>query len=318
MRIGLAGAGRIGEVHFRTLIEDPRCSAVTVFDVDAARAEELAGQGSADVVTSVDRLLADSDALVVASPTPTHLPLLRAAVAQGLPTFCEKPIAIDSADVRRVSDEVASAGAVVQVGFHYRFDPALRELASVGWSGSSRQLRVHSTTEFAPSAEYLAEAGGLIADKLIHELDMVRWMTGAEPVKVAALTADPADAGGQPMRAGLLIQLTDGAIATVWGAYQSVAGFDLAVEREDADGVLVMGNRRPVSEMPVRVSPNDVPDFRLRFVDAYRAELEAFIEVARGERDNPCPLIEAVRTQLLVDACSRALSSGTVVTVPVP
>ena len=55
---------------------------------------------------------------------------------------------------------------------------------------------MHSTTEFAPSAEYLAGAGGLIADKLVHELDMVRWLTGSEVTRVAALPAvgSPSDA----------------------------------------------------------------------------------------------------------------------------
>ncbi|MDQ6527369.1 Gfo/Idh/MocA family oxidoreductase [Nocardioides sp. LHD-245] len=314
VRVGLAGAGRIGEVHFASLLRDPRCGTVKVHDLDVSRATELtvtAPDARASVARSTVELFDDIDALVIASPTPTHLPLLREAISRGVPTFCEKPVAMASADVERVAAEAAAGGVAVQVGFHYRFDPALQELAAEGWAGGRKMLRILSTTAFAPTAEYLAGAGGLIADKLIHELDLVRWMTGSQPRSVCALTADE-----EAMTAALVVTFEDGGIATIWGGYESVAGFDLTVEKEDASGARVIGNRRPLSNKPLEVPVSTVTDFRERFMDAYAIEIAAFLDVVAGERENPCSLDEAVATQRLVDACAESLITAQVVPVP--
>jgi myo-inositol 2-dehydrogenase/D-chiro-inositol 1-dehydrogenase len=234
----------------------------------------------------------------------------------GLSVFCEKPVAAEPAEVQALAERSRTSGCPVQVGFHYRFDPALRNLADRSAASSGpRLLRVHSTTEFAPSAEYLAGAGGLIADKLVHELDMVRWLTGSEVTRVAALPAVGAPRDAETMTAAVTLELADGGLAAVWGGYRSVAGFDLAVEVETPEIVMVVGNRRPVGETSEQVPPSLVVDFRQRFVDAYRAELDAFLALARGVGPNRCDLQEAVRTGLLVEAARTALEEGRVVDV---
>lgn len=317
MRIGLAGAGRIGEVHLRTLTRDPAVRQVCLYDPDRDRAATLADEYGALVVPSVEDLVADVDALVIASPTPTHEALLGRALDQRLPAFCEKPVAEELSQIEELAERAVRAACPVQVGFHYRFDPALRDLAARSASGSgSRRLRVHSTTEFAPSAAYLAGAGGIVADKLVHELDMVRWFTGSEVVRVAALPAREVEGGtggGEVMTAVLTLELADGGLAMVWGGYRSVAGFDLAVEVETADAVWVAGNRRPPSDEPVALAPSGVADFRDRFSAAYEAELHAFLALAREEAPNPCDLAEALQTQRLVAAAQVALNEGRVV-----
>jgi myo-inositol 2-dehydrogenase / D-chiro-inositol 1-dehydrogenase len=316
MQVGLAGAGRIGEVHLRTLTEHPVVSAVRLYDPDQVRAEALADAHGACPVAGVEQLFEGVDALVIASPTATHVALLELAMTAGLPVFCEKPVAAELADIEELAERSRRTGCPVQVGFHYRFDPVLQDLAArSSSSGGPRLVRVHSTTEFAPSSEYLAGAGGLVADKLVHELDMVRWLTGSEVTRVAALPAVGVPRDAEPMTAAVTLELADGGLAAVWGGYRSVAGFDLAVEVETPEAVLVVGNRRPVSEKSEQVTPSTVVDFRDRFVDAYHAELDAFLALARGVGPNRCDLQEAVRTQHLVAAARTALAEGRVVAV---
>jgi len=316
VRVGLAGAGRIGEVHLRTLTGHPAVSQVHLYDPDQARLAALAQAHGAHAVRSIDELCVQVDALVIASPTATHVELLDRAMSASLPAFCEKPVAAELKEIEELADRASRTGCPVQVGFHYRFDPALRELAERSSSAAGpRLVRVHSTTEFAPSPEYLAGAGGLIADKLVHELDMIRWMTGSEVTSVAALPAAGAPREAEAMTAALVLQLADGGLAAVWGGYRSVAGFDLVVEIETPREVLVIGNRRPVGEQPASVAPSSVADFRDRFRSAYHAELDAFLALARGGGVNPCDLEEAVRTQRLVEAARTALDEGRVVSV---
>lgn len=217
-----------------------------------------------------------------------------------------------------MAERSAQTGCPVQVGFHYRFDPALRELAGSSDTGP-RSLRVHSTTEFAPSAAYLAAAGGLVADKLVHELDMVRWLSGSEVVRVAALSSAPAAGeGGNVMTAALTLELADGGLAAVWGGYRSVAGFDLSVEVETAEAVRVAGNRRQVSDGPSAVRRSTVADFRDRFAAAYAAELDAFLALVDGGAPSPCDLFEVLQTQRLVVAAQTALTERRVVSLMDP
>ncbi|WP_131105949.1 Gfo/Idh/MocA family oxidoreductase [Ornithinimicrobium sufpigmenti] len=316
MRVGLTGVGRVGEVHLKNLCGSSGVSEVLVHDAHRARAESVAEEHGARVVTSFDDLLCSVDALVVASPTETHADILDRAIARGVPTFCEKPVSTELVEIADLAVTAAQSQTDVQVGFHYRFDPALRTLAAgLSTTDGPHQVRVHSTTEFAPSQEYLAGAGGLILDKLIHELDMLRWLTGAEVSHVSALALSPEAPASEPMTASLTLQLNDGGLATIWGAYRSSAGFDLTVEVENTGGVQVMGSRRPATEMPTQVGPSKITDFRDRFATAYELEMTAFLDLAQGTGKNPSDLDEAVRTHQLVEAARTALLTGTVVAV---
>src|SRR5262245_33557958 len=98
LHVGLIGVGRIGAFHLRTLAALDGVAAITVTDADATRAAELAGPAGAAVAPSPDALVAAGvDALVIATPTPAHAPLLELAARAGLPAFCEKPVALDVA-----------------------------------------------------------------------------------------------------------------------------------------------------------------------------------------------------------------------------
>jgi myo-inositol 2-dehydrogenase/D-chiro-inositol 1-dehydrogenase len=227
-------------------------------------------------------------------------------------------VAAELSTIQQLAGRAEQCSIGVQVGFHYRFDPMLQALSDrVRTSGGQRWMRVHSTTEFAPPEDYLASAGGLIADKLIHELYLVRWFTGAEVTTIAVLGARLADEGasGEPMAAGLLLQISDGGVASIWGGYRSMAGFDLTVEVETSEAVLVIGNRRPVTDDVAMVPPSGTVDFRERFAEAYKMELQAFLEFVQGRRANPCDLQEAVRTQAVVAAAQTALRDELVTTV---
>jgi myo-inositol 2-dehydrogenase / D-chiro-inositol 1-dehydrogenase len=95
LRVGLVGVGRIGAFHAETLRTLETVSSLTVADSDAARARQVAEALGATAVETPEALLeAGVDALVIATPTPGHAPLLRLAASAGVPAFCEKPVAL--------------------------------------------------------------------------------------------------------------------------------------------------------------------------------------------------------------------------------
>ena len=183
MHIGVVGAGRIGAFHARTLASLPEVGRVTIADVEPSRG---------DVATADELIAAGVEALVIATPTIAHAPLLRLAAAAGLPAFCEKPVALELDVLDSVIAEVARAGILVQVGFQRRFDDeyrAARDAVAAGAIGTLLVLRAATHDPAPPSEAYIAGSGGIFRDLHIHDLDAIRFVTGQEIVEVYAAGA---------------------------------------------------------------------------------------------------------------------------------
>jgi myo-inositol 2-dehydrogenase/D-chiro-inositol 1-dehydrogenase len=324
MRIGLAGVGRIGSLHARTLCDLPRAPELLVADPVAERAAALASERDAIAAVPAGELLAAGlDALVVASATDTHAALVTAAVAAGIPVFCEKPLAADLAATRAVVDAVDAAGAVVQVGFQRRFDAgyrALRDAVADGRLGWTHTLRSTTFDPAPPPAGYLPGSGGLFRDCGVHDFDAVRFVTGREVVEVYATGANRGDgffaAAGDVDTASALLTLDDGTLGTVSCTRYNGAGYDVRLEVFGSAGSLAAGldERTPLASaephpgLPAGGKP--YANFLERFHDAYAAELRAFVEVAAGGADNPCPPADALAAFRIAEACELSRAEG--------
>ena len=121
MRIGLIGLGRIGAFHAETLTGLGVDLVVT--DALPEATERVARKYRAEPAADPAALLAAGmDGVVIAAATDAHPQLILAAVAAGLPVFCEKPIARGAAEAAEVLRHCTGAGARVQIGYNRRFD----------------------------------------------------------------------------------------------------------------------------------------------------------------------------------------------------
>src|SRR5947208_11162665 len=167
LRIGVVGVGRIGALHAETL---SRLDGVSVFlaDADPIRAREVAASLGAAAAPTPERLLAEGvDALVIATPTPGHAPLLRLAASAGVPAFCEKPVALELVTIDDVLEHVERAGILVQIGFQRRFDAgyqAARDAVASGALGNLLVARAATHDPAPPPEEYIATSGGIFRD----------------------------------------------------------------------------------------------------------------------------------------------------------
>ncbi|MCX4671087.1 Gfo/Idh/MocA family oxidoreductase [Streptomyces sp. NBC_01381] len=326
MRIGLIGTGRIGTFHSAALRRHPDVAALVVADVDAGRAADLASRIGATAAASVDELFTGGvDAVVITAATSAHAELIGRAARARLPVFCEKPIALDLAGTLSALREVESAGTVLQLGFQRRFDAgyrAARDAVRAGRLGRLHTVRAITADPAPPPAAYLPLSGGLYRDCLVHDFDMLRWVTGREVTEVYATGSDAGPAmfreADDVDTAAAVLTLDDGTLATATATRCNGAGYDVRMELAGEDDQIVVGfdDRTPLSSVEPSGPPppeKPWPGFLERFAPAYEAELAAFVEVVRGERANPCDGREALAALRIAEACEMSRREGQVV-----
>lgn len=332
MRIGLIGLGRIGAFHADTLAGLDHVDELVVTDPVAAAVEAVTGRiGKATAVVDPDALLASGvDGVVIAAATNAHADLIRAAVAKGVPTFCEKPVAGTIAESLAVEATVAGSDVPVQIGYPRRFDPAFVAARDAVRSGElGRVTTVRSTTldPAPPPAAYLAVSGGIFRDCSVHDLDAVRWVTGQEVVEVYATGAVDPDAPAQMYAAhgdhstvSALLTLSDSTIGVVSNTRTNGRGYDVRLEvHGSADAVaagldegLPLRSTTPGATWPTGPAHEFFMD---RLAEAFRIELGVFTRVAAGEVDNPCTVTDAMGTAWAAEAATLSLAEHRPVTI---
>ena len=130
IRLGLIGSGRIGRVHAMSISALHSTSLQWVADPFVEGAESLAAEFGGKATSDPRDIFAadDVDAVIIASPTATHVELINAAIDAGIPVLCEKPIDLDISRVDSLRSRVAAATVPIVLGFNRRFDPHFAEL----------------------------------------------------------------------------------------------------------------------------------------------------------------------------------------------
>ncbi len=319
MKVGVAGLGRIGPFHARTLAGLGHDVVVT--DLRADLAEATATEHGYGVAADVQTLLREADALVIASDTASHATLLQQAVAAGVPTFCEKPVAVTLEETIDLVALVEGSGVPVQVGFQRRFDVGYlraREAVASGELGFVHSVRSTTHDQSPPHPDYLPTSGGIFRDCNIHDFDVIRFVTGREVSDVYAVGANKgaaffAEAGDADTGAALLT-LDDGTLATVTATRYNGAGHDVRMEVLGSEGSIGVGyddSLAITSAEPGVDYPRGprVATFLERFGPAYQAEMEAFCEVVGGA-PTPCPVAEALAAFRIAEAAQRSWETG--------
>lgn len=336
LTLGLVGVGRIGQMHAQNLlaVRDQVAVRGVQLDIvlaDAApeKARQVGAQLGLRVAESVDTLIGEGiDGLVIATNTATHPDLIRTGLAAGLPVFCEKPVSSDVAAALPLLKDIEAAAGVVQIGHQRRFDAGYLEARrrfDAGDLGWLHGLRAVSGDAFPPPVEYLATSGGIFRDMTVHDFDIIRWLTSQEIVEVYARGTNNGDPGiravGDVDTAQTVLTLADGTIATALTTRYNGAGHDVRLDVQGSKDTAVAGlddrsalrSAEPSVSFPAGIAHET---FAERFVDAYVAELVAFVELVLGERENPCTPFDAVAASLVADAAQLSLVSGEPVTVP--
>jgi myo-inositol 2-dehydrogenase/D-chiro-inositol 1-dehydrogenase len=321
INIGVLGYGRIGRIHADNVRASQYANLVTVadpfFGSTITPPDDIAS--TPDVQSVIDD--PNIEAVMICTPTATHSPMVEAAAAAGKHIFCEKPLDLDLEVASRASSAAQQANVILQIGFNRRFDPSFRRVRDAvrdGEIGALCMLRVISRDPAPPPVEYIRASGGIFLDMMIHDFDMVRFLSGSEVEEVQAFGSVRVDPrigeAGDIDTAVVSLRLASGALAVIENSRRAVYGYDQRVEAFGVDGAIEAGNRTASTtqlktKAGIRVE-NPLHFFTERYETAYRLELAAFLDSIRNGTAPECSGLDALPTLAIAAAAQRSLHSG--------
>jgi myo-inositol 2-dehydrogenase/D-chiro-inositol 1-dehydrogenase len=329
MKLALLGAGRIGQVHAANVHLTPRAQLHAVVDVNLGAASALAQRYGAKASTDAKAVLGDPalSGVLICTSTDTHVEFILEAARRKLPVFCEKPIDLDLAKVDACLEEVKRTGTPLVIGFNRRFDPhfrTLREGVRKGEVGEVEIVKITSRDPAPPSPAYVRTSGGIFRDMMIHDLDMARFLLGEEPVELFATGSCLVDPGigeaGDIDTAMVVLKTQRGALCHIDNSRRAVYGYDQRIEVFGSKGMLQAAN--PVPTTVTRYTGDTVSVdkpyhfFLERYPEAYRAELDHFLDVIEKRAEPMVTGTDGRRSLILAEAAVQSLKLGRPVPVP--
>ncbi|MDQ4503127.1 Gfo/Idh/MocA family oxidoreductase [Sinomonas sp. ASV322] len=323
LRVAVIGAGMMGADHIKRLhtrIHGAEVAAVVDIDVDRANAA-IAGIPGAKAYTSAAEAYASGDinAVVIATPGFLHEAALLEALPLDIPILCEKPLTPDAESAWKiVQAEVAAGRKRIQVGFMRRYDAEYAELGGLILNGELGELlMLHCRHRNASTpAGFTNEM--LINDSVVHEFDVIRYLTGEEitSVQVRLGKASSKAPNGQHDPQHVLIETSSGVLADVEIFVNAQFGYEVSTEAAFEEGIVNIGRDGGAYVRSAgRWGGAVPPSFIERFGAAYDAEVQAWVDAAlRGELGGPSAW-DGYATAACCEAGVEAQKSGEKVAV---
>src|SRR5512141_208125 len=301
IRICMLGAGRVGKNHSRAITRGVRdASIVALVDpMVEVRAETAAEFGIENQFDTLEMALekVDFDAVVITTPTPTHLPLTALASEHKKHVFLEKPMALNLQECDAIIQVTERNAVVLQLGFMRRFDPefvAAAQRIEAGEIGQPMMIKsnTHGPGLPPPWARDLRTSNGMLAEVNSHDWDTTRWfmMSNNERVytEVANLkgAANNVDTPNFYDHVLVNVKFESGGLGLISGVCPCGYGYDARVEIIGEKGIMQIGDLK--GQAVVVCTNRDqgliTPIFRTwreRFEWAYINELDHFVSCVR-------------------------------------
>lgn len=321
--IGIIGMGRIGNVHYKNLMRIPNVTIKYICDLIATDDWGMKYKAAENVVTDYHEVLADPDvqAVLICVPTDLHPQFTIDAAEAGKDIFCEKPVGFNDEEILKALSVVKKTGVKFEVGFNRRFDKNFRRIVDHrenGDIGDEQVLKITSRDPEPPSMDYVKRSGGIFMDMTIHDFDMARYITNAEVDQVFVtgnVLIDPViGKAGDIDTAIINLSFKNGMMGVIDNSRQAVYGYDQRIELFGSKGMAHADN---VNDSTTTFSGKDAVSgdkpmffFLQRYIDAYKDELESFLDAVRGVHDVECTFEDGIKAIRLAQAAKKSLETG--------
>lgn len=326
LRCGVIGLGRVGKMHVENMYLLPQLDIICAADYFI---EEMSDWLYSVNITSgyknYQELLQrdDIEAVFIFTSTDMHEEIVTAATQAGKHIFCEKPLSMneDEQASMAVLRKVKEKGVTLQVAFNRRFDPQFHEvfeLVRSGKIGRPQMIKITSRDPDLLPHDLIKRIGGLIFDFTMHDFDMARFMMQDEVSEVYVkgnTLIDPSLKNIDDVDTlAVMLTFRNGGYALIDNSRRAVYGYDQRVEVFGSEGMAYADN---VSESTVKVfnsqhciMKNPLPDFTVRYREAYRTEILHFIDSVLHHTPVVCTGEDALLAQRIAIAAQQSLKSG--------
>lgn len=318
LRIGVVGAGLMGADHIIRIQNRINGASVTaVVEPDEGRAKAaMENAPNAKWFPSLEAAIAEKamDAVLIATPGQFHEPVLVPALAAGLPILCEKPLTPDAeSSLRMVNAEVATGKQLIQVGFMRRFDSGYESLKELISNKAQGELLGLHCAHRNPSVPDSYHNDMLIFDSVVHEIDVVRFLTDSpiETVEVKHMKRNSNNHSGFSDPILVLLKTKSEVLATVEMNVSVKFGYEVKTEAVFENGIAEIGRTSGLTTwFNGQVSTAEHMSFKTRFAAAYDAQIQRWVDATkRGKIDGPSAW-DGYLAAAAVEAGVKALNSG--------
>ncbi|MCM3569887.1 inositol 2-dehydrogenase [Neobacillus mesonae] len=317
IRCAVFGVGRLGYWHAENLVTRIKgAELVTVVASRKESAEKVARElGVKKWTTNSQEVFEDPsiEAVIIVTPTKTHADLIIQAARSKKHIFVDKPLTETLEEAEKVIREIHKNNVYCQVGFMRRFDPAYTEakrLIKNGDIGKPIYYKGVSRDPGSPPEDYIKTSGGIFLDLAIHEYDIARFLIGDEVHSIKTfgnvLVHPFMKKYGDVDQSVTLINFQNGASCDIEASRNSTFGYDIRGEVVGTEGSIQMGSiqHHDIKILTPKGSVYDnIPNFPIKFKDAFLHELAHFIEcLQKNERPQITELDGRIALEIAVAA----------------
>lgn len=325
IRVAVIGVGSMGKNHSRVLHEIPGVKLIAVADEDPEKAREIGERYGLRAYTDYQRMIEEQrpDAVTVATPTSTHFEVVDDLLRAGCHVMVEKPIASTVEQARSLVATSQVQGSVLMVGHIERYNPAILELKRRLQKNQLGQIFQLHARRLGPFPTRVQDVG-VIMDLAPHDLDIMRYLTGSEVVRVYAETKRILHSSQDDLLAGL-IRFESGCLGVLeinWLTPVKIRELCVTGERgmfrvnyitQDLyfyENGETNGENWSAISLLRGVSEGMIIQYPIKKREPLRVELEAFLSAIEGGAEEAGNGMDALMVLDLVNALKRASRSG--------
>lgn len=334
VKIGIAGLGRLGKLHAENIaFKIPGAclnAACSVVESELLYAKKELGVK--DLYDDFDEMLekADIDAVAIVTTSGVHTEQIEKALEAGKHVFCEKPLGVDLEECLQAEKAVEKHPELVfLLGFMRRFDPsyayakkkidegAIGKPYMVKATGIDPEALVEGAIKFAPTS------GGLFIDMASHDVDLMRWFLESEAKEVYALGStfkhpEFLDANDNETGAAMF-KFENGAIGMLHVGRTAPHGYHVETEIVGTEGSIRV-SPVPAKNLAMLYDKNGavtecVSGFPERFAEAYRAELQEFVDCIKEGKQPGVKVYDGTKATEMTFAATESFKSGKTVEI---
>ncbi|QWQ38801.1 Gfo/Idh/MocA family oxidoreductase [Gemella sp. zg-570] len=332
LRVGIVGLGRMGKTHAQNMVnhipEVKLVAACSIFEEELLYAKEYLGVEN--TYSSFEKMIDEAklDFVVIAAGADVRPSMICYAMEKGIHTFAEKPLGLSEEDIKKVVEVVEKYKDRVkfQVGFMRRFDADYlyaKEKIESGEIGSIVYIRAYGIDPSSGLDSFVnfaknSNSGGIYHDMAIHDIDLIRWLTGCEFSKVWAVGANFArpelDEVGELETGIVQAQLNNGAMVHLVVGRNAPHGYQVETEIMGTKGWLRIAGVPEKNLVTIYdhtgVRRECSANFPERFKKAFIEEIVGFARCIKENRNPQASAQDGLIATRVSLVCQQSLQEG--------